>query len=167
MEHTIFKSAGLDFVQAEEWARENLRENGIDEPSDEEVNNEVYFLEEMNYDDTRLNLNKKLDGRVIAIADVGTWRGRFSGYKLMGRNLNEILTFHRCDYMYVYADQYNVRADMYHHDGTHHVEYRELRENTNYEVLLDKLYNQEEVTRKDIRKYTKSLRPYIKAIYGI
>lgn len=166
MEKTLFKSAGLDLEQAEQWARENLKENGIDEPSDEEVNDEVYSLEEMNYDDARLNLNKRLNGRIVAIADVGTWRGRFSGYKLMGSNLNEVLDFGSCDYINVYADQYNVKADMYHHDGVHHVEYRELKENTNYDLLLDKLYDQEEVTREDIRKYTKSLRPYIKQVYG-
>ena len=170
-EHTIFKSYGAmnltEMKDMEEGAREYLKEVQEDEePSDSDIMDEVYTQEEMWYEDEKLNLNKTLNGRIIAIASVGTWRGRFSGYKLMGDNLNEVLSFENCDFINVYADQYNIKADMYHHDGTHHVEYRELREDTNYEVLLDALHNQEPVSREMIRKYTKSLRPYVKAVYG-
>lgn len=170
MEHTIFKSYGAMNLQEmkdmEEGARENLQYNGIEEPSDSDIMDEVYFNEETWYDAEQYNLNKTLNGRIIAIASVGTWRGRFSGYKLMGSNLNEVLNFNKCDYINVFCDQYNVKADLYHHDGTNHVEYRELREGTNYEVLLDALYNQEPVSREMIRKYTRSLRPYVKQVYG-
>ena len=170
MEHTIFKSYGAmnlkEMQDMEEGARENLQYNGIEEPSESDIMDEVYSNEEMWYDDEKLNLSKKLNGNIVAIASVGTWRGRSSGYKLLGNNLNEVLDFCKCDYINVYCDQYNVKADMYHHDGTHHVEYRELREDTNYEVLLDALYNQKDVSREMIRKYTRSLRPYVKAVYG-
>ena len=170
-EHTIFKSydmMSLKEAQAiEKDAKEFLRENGIDNPSDEDVMDEVYFQEDMWYDDTRLNLSKKLNGRIVAITDVGRWNGRCTGYKLLGDNLNEILSFFNCDYINVYTDTYNVKADIYHHDGTHHVEYRELKEDTNYDVLLDKLYNQEPVSREMIRRYTKSLKPYVKQVYRV
>ena len=171
MEHTIFKSYGamnLDEMNSmEESAREYLKEVQEDEePTDSDVMDEVYAQEEMWYEDEKLNLSKKLNGNIVAIASVGTWRGRFSGYKVLGNNLNEVLDFCHCDYINVYADQYNIKADMYHHDGTHHVEYRELRKNTNYEVLLDALYNQKDVSREMIRRYTKSLRPYVKQVYG-
>ena len=170
MEHTIFKSYGAmtlqEMEEMEKSAREQLQEFGKEEPTDNEVMDEVYYQEELWYGDEQLNLDKELEGRIVAIADVGTWRGRRSGYKLCGSRLNEILGFCHCDYISVYTDKYNVKADMYHHDGTHHVEYRELREDTNYEVLLDALYNQEPISREMIRKYTKSLRPYVKDIYG-
>lgn len=172
MEHTIFKSYGAmslaEMNEEEKSARECLVENGIEEPSEDDIMHEVYDHEEMWYNDEKdYNLNKTLNGRVIAIADIGLWHGRRTGYKLLGHNLNEVLDFCSCDYINVYYDQYNVKADMYHHDGTHHVEYRELREDTNYDVLLDALYNQEPVSREMIRKYTKSLRPYFKEIYGV
>ena len=171
MDRTIFKSYGamnLDEMNlTEKDAKELLQENGIEEPSESEIMDEVYANEEFWYDAEQCNLNKALNGNIVAIASVGTWRGRFSGYKLLGNNLNEVLNFNNCDYINVYCDQYNVKADMYHHDGTNHVEYRELREDTNYEVLLDALYNQEPVSREMIRRYTKSLRPYIKEVYGI
>ena len=170
MDRTIFKSYGAMTLEemnlTEKDAREILKENGIEEPSDSEVMDEVYDNEEFWYDAEKCNLNKVLDGKIVAIADLGLWNGRRSAYKLLGHNLNEVLDFCGCDQISVYCDPYNVRADLYHHDGTNHVEYRELREDTNYEVLLDALYNQEEVSREMIRKYTKSLRPYIKQVYG-
>lgn len=170
MERTIFKSYGSMDLQEmesmEESARENLQYNGIEEPSNDDIMDEVYAQEEMWYEDEKLNLNKTLNGRVIAIASIGRWNGRCSGYKLFGNNLNEVLYFGNCDDINVYCDSYNIKSEMYHHDGTHLIEYRELKEDTNYNILLDKLYNQEEVTREDIRRYTKSLRPYVKEIYG-
>lgn len=171
MERTIFKSYGAmnleEMNEEEKGAREILKENGVEEPSDSEVMDEIYSNEEFWYDAEKCNLNKTLDGKIIAIADLGLWNGRRSAYKLLGDNLNEVLGFCGCDYISVYYDQYNIKADLYHHDGTNHIEYRELKENTNYEVLLDALYNQEPVSREMIRKYTKSLRPYIKKVYGV
>ena len=171
MERTIFKSYGAmnlkEMKDMEEGARENLQYNGIEEPSDSDIMDEVYFNEETWYDDEHYNLNKTLNGRILAIADLGLWNGRRSAYKLLGDNLNEVLGFCGCDYISVYYDQYNVKADLYHHDGTNHIEYRELKENTNYEVLLNALYIQEPVSREMIRKYTKSLRPYIKKVYEV
>ena len=169
-EHTIFKSYGAmtlaEMQEEESCARQNLIENGVEEPTDTEVMDEVYFNEEMWYEDEHYNLNKELNGRIVAIVSVGRWNGRCSGYKVLGSNLKEVLYSGKCDYINVYADQYNVKADLYHHDGTHHVEYRELREDTNYDLLLDKLYMNEPVSREMIRKYTKSLRPYVKQVYG-
>ena len=55
----------------------------------------------------------------------------------------------------------------YHHDGRNYVEFREIREDKDVDKLLDKIYNQEPVSRAEIRRYTKSLRPYIKEIYGV
>ena len=171
-ERVIFSTYGamtLEEMEAQEkGAREFLEEvRETDEPvTDEEVMQEVYNREEMWYGDEELNLNKKLNGRVIAIADVGRWDGRYSGYKILGDNLNEILWGMECDDLRVYTDAHTVRAVGYHHDGRHYVEYRELKEDTRFDNLLSKLYNQEEVSRKDIYRYTKSLRPYIKQVYG-
>ena len=168
-EFTIFKSYNLYSLEElnllEQDAKENLIENGIEEPTQEDILQEQYLMEETSYEDEQCNLNKTLNGNIIAIADVGRWDGRRTGYKILSNNLNQVLSFMKCDSINCYADQYNVRADLYHHDGVHHVEYRELREDTNYQVLLDKLYCQEPVSREEIRRYTKSLRPCIKQIY--
>ena len=173
MKHTtIWKSYGMysskEVEELEQYERENLKENGFDDYETVDVTDSIYESIDMSFDDETSNLYRVLDGRILAIADMGLWNGRRSGYKILGNNLNEVLTCGiGCDEKEIYCDSYNVLARGYHHDGTNYVEFRELKEDTNYDVLLEKLYNNEEVTREDVRKYTKSLRPYVKQVYGI
>lgn len=171
-EHTIWQSYGmmtLEEIREEEQAtREFLSEYYPEiEQTDEEITQTIYDHIDMYFDDECVNLSKRLDGRIVAIANLGLWNGRRTGYKILGDNLNEVVSCGiGCDEKRVYCDRYNVLAEGYHHDGSNSVEFRELREDTNYDVLLDKLYSGVPVTRADIRKYTKSLRPYVKKIYG-
>ena len=142
---TIWKSYGMysleETKQAEQDARERLEEF---EDTTTDVNTAVYEDIDMWFDDERLNLNKKLDGRILCIADMGLWNGRKSGYKILGNNLNEVLTCGiGCDEKEVYCDGRNVLAKGYHHDGRNYVEFREIREDRNIENLLTKLYNNE------------------------
>ena len=166
---TIWKSYGMysleETKQAEQDARERLEEF---EDTTTDVDTAVYEDIDMWFDDETSNLDKQLDGRILCIADMGLWNGRRSGYKILGNNLNEVLTCGiGCDEKEVYCDGRNVLAKGYHHDGRNYVEFREIREDRNIENLLTKLYNNEEVTRKEINYYTRSLRPYIKQIYGV
>lgn len=154
-EYNSQKKAEEDFI------REN---NGT--VTEEQVSESVYDSVYSWWCDEYSNLFKTLDGKVVAIADIGTWHGRFTGYKILRNNLNEILKSFNCDDYRVTYDRYTVRFTGYHHDGTNYVEFRELREDRNYANFLEKLYNQEPVSRQEIRYYTKSLRPYIKEIYG-
>lgn len=166
---TIWKSYGMyelkEIEQAEQYAKERLEEIG-DTTTD--VDTAVYDDIDMWFDDEKLNLSKKLDGRILAIANMGLWNGRRAGYKILGNNLNEVLTSSiGCDEKEVYCDAYNVCALGYHHDGYNTVEFREIREDRNIENLLDKIYNNEPITRRELNYYTKSLRSYIKQIYGV
>lgn len=165
---TIWKSYGMysleEIEQAEKNAKERLEEF---EDTTTDVDSAVYEDIDMWFDDERLNLHKILDGRILAIASMGLWDGRKSGYKILGNNLNEILTCEiGCDEKELYYNSYNVYAEGYHHDGRNYVEFREIREDRNIEKLLDKIYLGQEVTRREINYYTKSLRPYIKEIFG-
>jgi ribosomal protein L20A (L18A) len=169
---TIWKSYGMyDLKELEKFekdVKELLEEDAVENITEEKITDEVYFQIDQYFDDERLNLDKKLDGRILCIADMGLWNGRKSGYKILGNNLNEVLTCGiGCDEKEVYCDGRNVLAKGYHHDGRNYVEFREIREDRNIENLLTKLYNNEEVTRKEINYYTRSLRPYIKQIYGV
>ena len=174
-ERVIFSTYGAmtyeEMQEQERSAKEFLEEiRETDEPiTDEEVMQEVYNMEEMWYDDEKLNLNKKLNGRILAIADVGRWNGRCSGYKILGDNLNEILwgMGDSVQDFRVWADVYTVKAVGHHHDASHYVEYRELKEDTDYDKLLNKLYNNDYVSRAEVYKYTRSLRPYIKEVFGV
>jgi ribosomal protein L20A (L18A) len=169
---TIWKSYGMyDLKELEKFekdVKELLEEDAVENITEEKITDEVYFQIDQYFDDERLNLDKKLDGRILCIADMGLWNGRRSGYMILGNNLNEVLTCGiGCDEKEVYCDGRNVLAKGYHHDGRNYVEFREIREDRNIENLLTKLYNNEEVTRKEINYYTRSLRPYVKQIYGV
>ena len=170
--HTVlWKSYGMysskELDELKDYAKENLEANDI-EVTDYRVEQQVYDDIDMFYEDEMMNLNKKLDGRIIAIADLGLWYGRRQGYKVLGYNLNNVISFGMsCDEREVYCDAYNVRANGYHHDGSHHVLYRELREGRDIDKFLDKIYSGEKISSSTLNYYTKSLRPYIKDIYGI
>lgn len=175
-EKTLFKTYGMysteeirKMEQAERDYLENYENTEEGEFSDQNISDRVAESINMDFDDERMNLNKQLEGRILCIANIGTWRGRFSGYKILGTNLNNIISplGNSIEDFKIYMDGRNVYWTGHHHDGVNHVEFREIREDRNIENLLDKLYNQEEVTRKEINYYTKSIRPYIKEIYGI
>lgn len=134
--------------------------------TDDEIYEQRIELSQWNYDDARLNLNKLLPNKILIIADLGLWSGRYSGYKeINNNNLNSILNQAQGEYYHVYYDGYNIKANDTHHDGTNHYLFRLIKDNVNIDNLLEKLYNGT-ATRNDINKYTKSLRPYIKEIYG-
>ena len=169
---TIWKSYGMyDLKELENFekdVKELLEEDAVENITEEKITDEVYFQIDQYFEDERSNLFKILDGRILCIADMGLWNGRRTGYKILGNNLNEVLTSSiGCDEKEVYCDGRNVLAKGYHHDGRNYVEFREIREDRNIENLLTKLYNNEEVTRREINYYTRSLRPYIKQIYGV
>ena len=170
--HTIFKSYGMlsleEMKQEEEAAKEYLADcYPEDEPTETRVLDAIYDNLDSWYDCERANLNKELEGRILCIASMGLWNGRKSGYKILGRNLKEVLTCGiGCDEKEVFYDGFNVQATGYHHDGRNYVEFREIREDKNIDTLLEKIYNNIPVSRKEINYYTRSLRPYVKKIYG-
>lgn len=169
---TIWKSYGMysleELLYQEEVCKEFLSEvNPEIEQTEENITDEIYFRIDQSFEDGKSNLFKIIDGRILAIASMGLWNGRKSGYKILGNNLNEILTTEiGCDEKEIYCDAYNVYAQGSHHDGRNYVEFREIRENRNIENLLNKIYSGQEVTRREINYYTKSLRPHIKQIFG-
>lgn len=123
---------------------------------------------ELWYDDEKSNLDKYLDNNIIALADLGLWNGRRTGYNILNNNLNSILNSFNCDYKQVWQDRYNVKSKCIHHDGTNYILFRMLRPGLSY----DQLNNFEEkiltglLTDRDLRKYTVSLNKFIDDIYG-
>lgn len=170
----LWKSYGMftldELNEYEQQTKEYLIEDGYDkeEITDNMISNRIYNDIDLSFEDETINLNKQLNGRILAIADMGLWNGRRTGYKILGNNLNEVITCGiGCDEKEIYCDAYNVRARGYHHDGSNEVEFREIREDKDIEPLLEKIYNQEPFSRAEINRYTRSLRPYIKEIYGV
>lgn len=136
--------------------------------SDHDVN--AYI--EQDYSDWYLNefenLNKELQGRVIAIANLGLWSGRRTGYKIMNNNLNSVLNACGGDYLKAYTDRYDVKSVAVHHDGVNYITYRMLKPNLS-EVQIDNFLNKlasGDFSKKDISRYTTSLKSQINQIYG-
>ena len=114
--------------------------------------------------DERLNLDREVDGVIIAFADLGLWRGRRQGYQILGGNVADILHSPNFDVEW-YGDGYNIRSRMEHHDGTNHVIYRVAKNREAAERIAEKIYNLE-IDEKGFRKLTRSLYPYVADIYG-
>ena len=160
--HIIWSNRNLDLA---DW--KDFLEEEYPEVTDEYEQYEL--ISEMNMEylrDERCNLSEKVDGRILVIADLGLWDGRRQGYKILDNTISDILYDRDGEYLEWYGDGYNIKATVSHHDGTNYYEYRVIREDRNIENLLDAIYNGEEINRKKLNYYTKSLYPYIAKIYG-
>lgn len=157
-------------INPDDWKeiyKEIAEENGWDEDTDDENNLWNYIYEELDHyiDDERMNLDVTTDGRILVVADLGLWYGRRQGYRILDRNVKNILSAD-VDYVEWYSDGYNIKATATHHDGTNYYEYRVIREDRNIQNLLDAIDNGEEITRKKLNYYTRSLEPYVRRVYG-
>ena len=136
--------------------------------TEEDIDNECNFLERVWFDDELGNLDE-VDEHcgLIAIADVGRWNGRFSGYKEV-KNLTDVL-YSDCDYEKVYVDSNgDLRKDESHHDGSNSILYRYWKDGLTTEQkdrFLDKIYNGE-CTQKDITRYTRKAGVGIANLFG-
>ena len=170
--YPIWTNIPWDFMTDEEWEvyfRElaNANDWEYDGMSDE-------FKCQLIYDEIGTileceiaNLDIPTTGSIIAIADLGLWNGRRSGYKILNEhNVNAIFKEMQWDECEFYADRYNVRMVNHHHDGTNYVMFRELKPNVNHKHFLDMIYEGKPISSKTLCRYTRSLRPYIAKVYG-
>lgn len=145
----------------------NVWKEQSEDPCDDRVLLDlIHEADSLLFGDERMNLNKMLDGRILVIADLGRWNGRFQGYKVIGRNLQDILSATGDDEAHFYSDGKNIRAEGYDHDGHSYYLFREVKENVDISVLLYDIYSGEEISNRRLGYYTKSLAPYVASIYG-
>ena len=163
----IWSNMNINTDDWKEGYKEIAEENGWEEDTDDENNLWNYIYEELDHyiDDERMNLDVTTDGRILVVADLGLWYGRRQGYRILDGNVKNILSAD-VDYVEWYSDGYNIKATAAHHDGTNYYEYRVIREDRNIQNLLDAIYNGEEITRKKLNYYTRSLEPYVRRVYG-
>lgn len=161
MKYTIWTNKNLNLNDWNDFFIENYPESNF---SDDEKLDIINDMNNDYFDDEKANLDQFIDGDIIVIANLGLWNGRKSGYTILENNLNSI--FDVCeDYNDFYVDNYDVKAECAHHDGTNYYTFRELKPYENHDNFLAKIYNGT-VTQKDITRHTKSLKKYIKSIYG-
>lgn len=114
--------------------------------------------------DERMNLDKPIDGIIVAFADLGLWNGRRQGFKILGSTIKDIFGISEDDNEW-YGDGFNIRGSLTHHDGTHYVLYRVAKDRDEAERIAGKIYNKE-IDEAGFRKRTRSLYPYVADIYG-
>lgn len=114
--------------------------------------------------DERMNLDKQIDGVVMAFADLGFWNGIRQGYKILGHNVNSIFNVSEDDNEW-YGDGFNIRGSLSHHDGTHYVLYRVVKDMDEAERIGEMIYNRE-IDEAGFRKKPRSLYPYVAEVYG-
>ena len=182
-EYTIFDSYGSYSEDRRKDALENIMENCFQAEEDglmtitdnfgkevrvtreeygktiteEDISNECNFLEQTWFDDELSELARVDEGYgLIAIANVGRWNGRFSGYKEL-KQLCSVM-YSSCDYERVYVDSNgDLRKEESHHDGSNSILYRYWKEgltDEQKENFMSKIYNGE-CTQKDITRYTR------------
>lgn len=159
----IWSSEMLYDNEARENYLEDMRAITEDENyqlTDKEWVDEVYIA----LSDERVNLDKKVNGVIIAFADLGLWQGRRTGYQILGDNIANIL-YSQCDDAEWYGDTYNIRGTLRHHDGTNYILYRIAKDEETAEQIAAKIYNGE-IDEKGFRKLTRSLYPDVAAVYG-
>lgn len=128
---------------------------------------EISDLENYAFDDELTNLKVETEGQILAIADLGLWNGRKQGYYLSkNKMLSDIMTIGNEDITTLYYDGHNVRKTSTHHDGTNHILFREVKPSVNIDKFVDKIYNGEYISNNTLNYYTRSLKRYVKKIYG-
>jgi hypothetical protein len=128
---------------------------------------ELDYVENYAFDDELINLKGTFTEQpIIAIADMGLWNGRKQGYRVCSTQLSDILTVGNADNIVLYFDGFNVRKTSHHHDGTNYILFREFRPNVNQEKFCDMVYNGETIDNKTLNRYTRSLKRYVKSVYG-
>ena len=168
--HIVWSNLNIDVKDWKDEYKEYLEINGkpVDDITDNKILEFAIVTNDEYLDDERLNLDIDLPVDIIAIADIGTWRGHIMGYKKIGNNVQNCL-YTDCDYAEWYVDQYgNLRCTGHHHDGTNHILYRmfrpelteEQRENFTTKIYYDK------VTDTDIARYTVRIGDYIGKVHG-
>lgn len=169
----IWSDLDLDLDDWRDAYAEFLEDNGLDgDPDDEdEIYQHMIEINSLYLDDERMNLDIEVSQPIIAIADLGLWNGRFSGYKnLNSCNIRDCLSgFDSCEYHSWYVDEDgDLRCKAIHHDGIHYILYRTYRDDVTDEQIkefLSKIYSGK-VTEDDINAVTRKLGDEIAKVYG-
>ena len=128
--HTIFDN--YDVSAAYSYALENLIENeiydDIEEVPESAVWDEVYEMENINWDDARREMEQFFDGKMLLVGgSVGRWDGTYAAGKVI-KYEDLWKCWQDCDYISIYDQGGHFHIEASHHDGTNHFEVKILTE---------------------------------------
>lgn len=172
MKKQIIWTSDYDNIKAIAEEEMEYRKSELDEEiSEEEAIDFAYELNNDYLDDERCNLDKEVNGYIIAMAfrssaRYGVWGGNGNkGYKLCGTNVSDILST-SSDWAEWYGDTYNIRGEFADHDGGDSVIYRVAKSEEDAGRIAEKIWSGEISSEEEFRKATKSLYPYVAKVYG-
>ena len=111
-----------------EEARQFLLEERGEEPTDDEIFEELCVEDDINWDDFKSEYKEYFNtNNFVAIADLGRWNGRFESGKIFTKGWNSFLNIIK-DYDNIEIIDNNGHLEVvgHHHDGTDYIELREL-----------------------------------------
>lgn len=162
MKHIIWTT----FMTPDDY--KDFLEKHYPDATEEQKREIVYDKVQQWFDDEFANMNQKLYGRILVLADLGLRNGRGKSYQILEGefstvNLNSVFSV-VCGYgQEFYSNGANLCCDDYHHDGVNHYEFRLIQGDKDIEVLLNKFLDGQ-ATKEDINRYTMSLIPYINKV---
>lgn len=112
----------------EEDAQENLIINGIEEPSIDDIYNEIYELLSIEWEDNKRDLENFFDGSTwILFGTAGLWNGNFAAGTIF-TDFTEMFdnAIKDCDYWKIYDVNGHLYLKCSHHDGTNFYEIKEV-----------------------------------------
>lgn len=158
--HVIFSDDPCQFDEYEKSFKENAPYNFAEDEEIPEYTWEMFGEDiEIWLDDEKCNLDYNINGRIIALGNLGLWYGRRGGYKIVGNKLSDIFSVYE-DYNEYYCDQDDCCAICAHHDGTNYITFR---------VISSEVENILDWETKDCQwlyEHSHSLMPYIADIFG-
>lgn len=111
-----------------EDAKQELIDNYDNEdPSESEIWDEIYRMDEFNRDDAYEELGQIFNnGKFLAVGTCGRWNGTFSGGFIF-ENLKELMGyFTDCAYIKIWMENNHFFVKGTHHDGVDEVEVKEI-----------------------------------------
>jgi hypothetical protein len=161
-ERVIFDSEGYTYEEAKKFL---IKDQGIEDPTDDEIYNEIEECNRIAFKDDRFEFatrDKHIEGTVIAVANVGLWNGRKDGIKVL-QGFEDVMDFMtRYDEFKIYIDRYNIKGIGHHHDGTDYLTFREVHPRYFRDDIEDIFLSYDGDVDRFVKNCTRSLRKYTK-----
>ena len=157
----IFNNYNLWEDYAED-ARESLIFNGVKNPLENGIWEEIYCMVDLEWSDTLQELKTFFDGKTwLAFGTCGLWHGNVAA----GTIFTDFEKFFYkaikdCDYWKIYDENGHLYLECSHHDGTNFFEIKEVTEKgveylENWEYNFNDKRSEEYVHQKVVEKYSR------------
>lgn len=146
-----------DYPDEEDW-----------KPSDEQVWDEIYFIDECNFDSFKMDCENFFNSNTFILQGyIGRWDGRHKGGFVFDSFREMSRAWDDCDYLEIYDENGHSYIQCSHHDGTDLYEIRLLNDKGYDYYARHQWYDDEEEVHNKLMKNPYSVLPNVAhKIYG-